>query len=194
MDLKHAAHLDLGFGDVLFLHGHKVTVKNHEISVFPDFNAAFAAFKETAFGHPDGDGTKGLFSGEGVFHLEALGGCAVQMLAGNGGIESVNRADVFNGEVSAVNHPAVLLQQLLISVGILDAFAKTLVGPIHVGGAVGGLDGGNDRIFTITLEISLVYSLRVLNAPAEVVLAFEVLGVDVEDVTHAAVTNGMATF
>jgi hypothetical protein len=63
MDLKHAAHLDLGFGDVLFLHGHQITVKNHEISVFPDFNAAFAAFKETAFGHPDGDGTKGLFSG-----------------------------------------------------------------------------------------------------------------------------------
>ena len=106
----NVTRLHLSRRDFVLCYGHEVTVKDNEISVFPDFNAAFAGFEEAAFGHPNRDGAQGLFVCEGVLHLEALGRCAVQVLAGDGGIEGVNRADVLNGEVGAVDHPTVLLQ------------------------------------------------------------------------------------
>ena len=160
------AELNFCFGYFIFLYGHNVSVKNHEISVFADFDAAFTTFKEAAFGYPDGDGTQGLFAGEGVLHLETLVWRAIQVLTGDSGIEGINWADVLNGEVSAIDDPAVLLQELLISVCVLDAFAQTLIGPVHVGGAVGGLNGRDDREFTKALEVRVSNRLRVLDAPA----------------------------
>ena len=187
------AELNFGFSYFIFLYGHNVSVEDDEISVFAYFNAAFTTFKEAAFGYPNRDGTQGLLACEGVLHLETFGGRAVQMLAGDGGIESVNRADVLDGEVGAVDDPAVLLQQLLVGVGVLDALAKTLVGPVHIGSAMRGLDGRDDGKLAKTLEIRVAYRLRVLNAPAEVVIAFEVFGKDVQDMMNSAVADGVAT-
>ena len=161
----YVTKFNLRFRNSPLFYRHYIAVKYHEISVFSCFYAAFSGFEETAFGHPNRDGTQGLLAGEGVLHLETFGGRAVQMLAGDGGIESVNRADVLDGEVGAVDDPAVLLQQLLVGVGVLDALAKTLVGPVHIGSAMRGLDGGDDGKFAKTLEISVAYRLRVFDAP-----------------------------
>ena len=152
-------HLHLGLLNLVLGNGHNIAVENDEIGVFPNFDAAFAVFEETAFGHPNRDGTQGLFAGQGILHLEALGGRAVQMHAGDGSIEGVDGADVLDGKVGAVNDPTVLLQQLLVGIGVLDALAETLIGPVHVGGAVCGLDGGNDGKVTIALEVGLVHHL-----------------------------------
>ena len=59
----NVAHLHLSCWDFTFCHLHKVSVKNHEISVFPDFDAAFAVLEEAAFGHLNRDGTQGLLTG-----------------------------------------------------------------------------------------------------------------------------------
>ena len=61
--LVDMAHLHFGHWDFIFCHSHQVSIKNHEIGVFPDFYAAFAGFKEAAFGHPYRDGAQGLFAG-----------------------------------------------------------------------------------------------------------------------------------
>ena len=58
----NVTRLYFGCGDFVFRHGHEVPVEDDEISVFPDFDAAFAVFEETTFGHPNGDGTQGLFA------------------------------------------------------------------------------------------------------------------------------------
>ena len=50
------AGLDLGLGDFIFFNSHKVSVKNHEISIFSYFYTPFVIFEEAAFGYPNGDG------------------------------------------------------------------------------------------------------------------------------------------
>ena len=120
--------------------------KYHVISVFAYFDAAFALFEETAFGDPDGDGAQGLFRSQGILHLEAF--------SVHGGVEGLDWTDVLDGEVSAVDYPAVLLEQALVGVGVLDALgSKALASPIHVGSAVRGLDGGDDGILAVSIEI-----------------------------------------
>ena len=118
---------------------HDVLIEYHVIGILADFDAAFAVLEETAFGYPDGDGSQGLFGSQSIFHLEAF--------AIDGGFEGFHWVDVLDGEVGAVDHPTVLLQQSLIGVGVFDAFRpQALFGPSHVGSAVGGLDGGDDGV------------------------------------------------
>ena len=57
---------------------------------------------------------------------------------------------------------------------------------------MGGLDGGNNGIVVIPLEVFFSHHLRVFNAPTEVILAFQEPGIDVEDVVHSSVADSVA--
>ena len=140
---------DAGTGNFDAGDGHDVVVEHDEIGLESDGNAAFVAFLKVSFGDPTGDGAQGLLACERVGGLPTTVGVAVEVLACHGCIESVEGADVFDGEVGAVDEPPVLLEQALICVGVSDAAAKTVCCPGHVGCGMSALYGWYNIVFII---------------------------------------------